>query len=426
MSALRNYLITGAAILLMSVSAFAGDAVDSGASIYVNGKEIKDVSAKTYEGYTMVPVRFIAEELGCKVTWDDKENKVTVKDGKTVIDLTVGVNTMIVSDVIERIPAAPIICEDRVFVPLRALSEGLDIDVTWNEMTKTVSVYSASAAKNDYNNNYSEAPEAVLSTVYMRVDEDIVIPINCDPTRNINVKVSDYGKDIISVKEGYLEGQKALFINAKQRGTAGITLYYNGYTSTGNYKTYVNVNVVDRKEKSLVKFDDMLSGKGYFYKDILKEIEDNMRAIESDNELFIFDRTNKEFSKLYVGDEGMIIIPVDYSEKIGGVFDIAYDSGSHIDCKWGEYGGKHAIIITSDNYDYVPVRISFKENNSGKVTFTVTDKDMSVEEVPYVHKFGNNDTDTTVWDFAVSSVAESSNDLKVKNDLVKDRVIYIK
>ena len=43
-------LITGAAVMLMSVSAFAANAVDSGASIYVNGVKIEDASAKTVDG----------------------------------------------------------------------------------------------------------------------------------------------------------------------------------------------------------------------------------------------------------------------------------------------------------------------------------------------------------------------------------------
>ena len=83
-------------------------------------------------------------------------------------------------------------------------------------------------------------------------------------------------------------------------------------------------------------------------------------------------------------------------------------------------------MITADNYAYVPVRISFTENNSGKVTFTVTDKDVSKEEVPVVNKYGDNDVNMTEWDFSVRSIAESSQELKTKVSLTKDRLVYIK
>ena len=184
--------------------------------------------------------------------------------------------------------------------------------------------------------------------------------------------------------------------------------------------------MVERKEKALTTFDDMLKDKELYYKDIINEIEENQRSIENDNGLFVFDRTNDEYEKLFVGDEGMLIIPVDYSDDASGVFDIAYDHSKPIECKWGEYGGKQAIMITATDYTYVPVRISFKEDNSGKVSFTVTDKDMSVKETPVVYAYGNNDTDTTFWYTSIRSIAEGSQELKIKNDLVKDRIVYIR
>lgn len=416
--------ITVGAAALMSVSVYAGENVES--RIFVNGEEIYDASAITSEGYTMIPLRFIAEKLGCTVSWDSDTKTATIKDGATVVKFTEGVKTMIVDDRIKDIPVAPVIEDDYAYVPLRALSDGLDIDVTWNEMTKTVSVYSAAAARADYNNDYSEAPEAALKTVYMKSDEDIVIPINCDPNLPIEVEMDEDKENVCEVTKGYYEGQKALFIHSKERGTAGITLYYKGFSSTGYHRTYINVRVVERKEKALTTFDDMLKDKELYYKDIINEIEENQRSIENDNGLFVFDRTNDEYEKLFVGDEGMLIIPVDYSDDASGVFDIAYDHSKPIECKWGEYGGKQAIMITATDYTYVPVRISFKEDNSGKVSFTVTDEDMSVKETPVVYAYGNNDTDTTFWDTSIRSIAEGSQELKIKNDLVKDRIVYIR
>ena len=416
--------ITVGAAALMSVSVYAGENVES--RIFVNGEEIYDASAITSEGYTMIPLRFIAEKLGCTVSWDSDTKTATIKDGGTVVKFTEGVKTMIVDDRIKDIPVAPVIEDDYAYVPLRALSDGLDIDVTWNEMTKTVSVYSAAAARADYNNDYSEAPEAALKTVYMKSDEDIVIPINCDPNLPIEVEMDEDKENVCEVTKGYYEGQKALFIHSKERGTAGITLYYKGFSSTGYHRTYINVRVVERKEKALTTFDDMLKDKELYYKDIINEIEENQRSIENDNGLFVFDRTNDEYEKLFVGDEGMLIIPVDYNDDASGVFDIAYDHSKPIECKWGEYGGKQAIMITASDYTYVPVRISFKEDSSGKVSFTVTDKDMSVKETPVVYAYGNNDTDTTFWDTSIRSIAEGSQELKIKNDLVKDRIVYIR
>jgi len=47
--------------------------------IVVNGKEIKsDVPAQIIDGRTMVPVRFVAEELGSDVEWDADNSSVII------------------------------------------------------------------------------------------------------------------------------------------------------------------------------------------------------------------------------------------------------------------------------------------------------------------------------------------------------------
>ena len=206
--------ITVGAAALMSVSVYAGENIES--RIFVNGEEIYDASAITSEGYTMIPLRFIAEKLGCTVSWDSDTKTATIKDGATVVKFTEGVKTMIVDDRIKDIPVAPVIEDDYAYVPLRALSDGLDIDVTWNEMTKTVSVYSAAAARADYNNDYSEAPEAALKTVYMKSDEDIVIPINCDPNLPIEVEMDEDKENVCEVTRDIMKDRR-LFSSTQRK-----------------------------------------------------------------------------------------------------------------------------------------------------------------------------------------------------------------
>jgi hypothetical protein len=44
----------------------------------VMDERILDVPAKTINGRTMIPVRFIAESLGCSVGWDEASKTVTI------------------------------------------------------------------------------------------------------------------------------------------------------------------------------------------------------------------------------------------------------------------------------------------------------------------------------------------------------------
>ena len=78
-------------------------------------------------------------------------------------------------------------------------------------MTRTVSVYSAAAARASYNDDYSEAPEAEFSTVYLSSGEDIVLPINCDPNLSIVVDMDDDDETVCDVRKGYYDGRKSSF-----------------------------------------------------------------------------------------------------------------------------------------------------------------------------------------------------------------------
>ena len=155
------------------------------------------------------------------------------------------------------------------------------------------------------------------------------------------------------------------------------------------------------------------------------QTENGKAIIEKENGIFIFDKNDEEYDKLYVGDTGMLIIPVDYDEKASGNFDIAYDFDSAIECSWGIYEGKHALMITSKDYAYIPVRITFTENKTGNVSFTVTDKDMDADEAPVVYSYGNNNINYSVWDFHVRAISDMSKDLSGKMDLVGNRIIHI-
>lgn len=62
-------------LLLTSGAAFASDPI----KIFINGIEIKtDVAPVNENGRIMVPVRFVSEELGQSVYWDDGSQKVIV------------------------------------------------------------------------------------------------------------------------------------------------------------------------------------------------------------------------------------------------------------------------------------------------------------------------------------------------------------
>lgn len=96
---------------------------------FVNNTEVKIdpinpyVVPVTRNQRTLVPVRFIAENFGGKVDWDNKTSTVTINLDKKIVKLTLGSNRMYVNDkeVTLDVPAQSI--GDRIYIPLRRLAE---------------------------------------------------------------------------------------------------------------------------------------------------------------------------------------------------------------------------------------------------------------------------------------------------------------
>ncbi len=120
-------------------------------TLKVEGKEVEtDQPAVIVDSRTMVPVRVVAEALGCKVDWDADTKtvsfeqaslKATMVIGEKVLNVTKGGATLPVS-----IDAPAVIINSRTMVPIRFLSENFGYGVDWDADTKTVNV---TASKDD-------------------------------------------------------------------------------------------------------------------------------------------------------------------------------------------------------------------------------------------------------------------------------------
>lgn len=109
--------------------------------IEINGKNVvSDVAPFIDNDRTLVPIRVISENLGYSVNWDNQTRKVTVKNNDKSIELTIGRKDVNVNGNKSSIDVAPMIKNERTFVPLRFISESFDNDVNWDNNTRTVKI----------------------------------------------------------------------------------------------------------------------------------------------------------------------------------------------------------------------------------------------------------------------------------------------
>lgn len=91
---------------------------------------------------SMVPVRFISERLGAEVKWNAATNQITVKDqlnDKTII-LTLNSKTASVNGSSVQLDSAPILKNGSTFVPLRFIAEQLGCKVGFDNKTGSVTI----------------------------------------------------------------------------------------------------------------------------------------------------------------------------------------------------------------------------------------------------------------------------------------------
>lgn len=108
-------------------------------TVSVNDKRIKmDSLPYLKDDRTFVSIRFVAQALGAEIGWVDEKKMVVINDGYNYIELFIGSNEYYVNSEKRTMDVAPEISNGRTMVPLRFVSENLRCSVDWNEMTYTV------------------------------------------------------------------------------------------------------------------------------------------------------------------------------------------------------------------------------------------------------------------------------------------------
>jgi len=94
-----------------------------------------DASVCSYikNDYTLVPLRAVSEAFGANVSWDQSLKKVSISLAGKDISAVVGSDTVIAGNKSILIETPPEINNNRVFVPLRVVSEALGKKVYYND-----------------------------------------------------------------------------------------------------------------------------------------------------------------------------------------------------------------------------------------------------------------------------------------------------
>ena len=126
-------LAMGLIFSMVNVGAFAQDNV----KIMINQVAI---NANTFieNGRVMIPLRVVTEELGCDVIWYAEKSQIVIRRPGIELQFTIGENVMQKNGSDISMDVAPVIINDRTYVPLRTVQEALNDTVKWDNDTRTV------------------------------------------------------------------------------------------------------------------------------------------------------------------------------------------------------------------------------------------------------------------------------------------------
>lgn len=117
--------------------------------VKIDGKTMtpKDMPAVSIDGRTMLPMRQIAQELGCEVVWNEAAQQVYVVNDDYTLVFTINNKTGQQNGKNFSMDVPPMIVNDRTMLPVRALATALDLNITWDDATRTVNIAEKKAAQ---------------------------------------------------------------------------------------------------------------------------------------------------------------------------------------------------------------------------------------------------------------------------------------
>lgn len=153
-----------------------------------------------YNDRTLVPVRFVSENFGATVGWDEATQTVTIQKDDTTIQMVIGQATYTVNGTQYTLDAPPVTFYDRTMIPLRAMAEALNKQVYWNDIGLIVI--------GDKENPFDTAEKQALledvykDVLYARPDaQQIIADLNAASPNNAHPRILATKSDFEAIKQ---------------------------------------------------------------------------------------------------------------------------------------------------------------------------------------------------------------------------------
>src|SRR5690554_4529629 len=159
--------------------------------VVVNGDRVNFPDAEPFiddNGRTQVPVRFVSEALGAEVGWEGSTKTVTISQGDKEIKIVIGKKDYTINGEKNLMDTEALLKEDRTFVPIRFVSEGLGARVEWDSAVRTV--YIDTREKGDIKDNTPKDGSIIEEDGYLVPNDTNIIIAKARDSKVVETYIS--------------------------------------------------------------------------------------------------------------------------------------------------------------------------------------------------------------------------------------------
>lgn len=136
-----------------------------------------------------VPIRAVIENIGGQVAWDDKTQKVTLAMNGKKVELWIGKKQMSINGASQSIDVAPMIKGGRTLLPVRFAAESFGCNVNWDPDKKQASIVYNPLSEN------SSAASIKAPAVTAKAGEQVSYVVKTSSIKNLGKFIVDINFD---------------------------------------------------------------------------------------------------------------------------------------------------------------------------------------------------------------------------------------
>lgn len=215
---LKKKLTAALATVMLLASANAAYA-QGGIQVNVNGRTSSN-AAIVQQNRTLIPLRFVSEELNYRVDWNQARKEANVTNGYKKLTFTVNSPMVKVQEgrtyATRRMDTVPVIKNNRTYIPLRFLGENLDCHVRYDYQKRIAKIFKSPAIRlnrkyiRTNNQAYIENGTTYVGLRVISQNLGYKIDYNRDANGRSHIAIKNNGKTI-----NFIIGENIAYINGR-------------------------------------------------------------------------------------------------------------------------------------------------------------------------------------------------------------------